>query len=607
MSHQPHELVGIYATEWLLIGSFGLLVSAVLALLDTVAAKSKWQAPPGWVCRIGFAIVVALVLLFGTIAWVTALQHLPPPSLRPWVGLLCVGVLGVGFMAGRGKLSDELTTLARVGRFLSLAGAVSLLSLPFDIGFSAIPAASAQGHAVTSSASRPNIVLISIDALSASHLTPYGYARQTSPRIADFAAHAVVFDQFHSSSNFTTASVASILTGVAPWTHRVLGQAGRADAQFVRESIPALLHANGYTTAYFGSNPWAGARFQGVGKYFNHKDADMDWVFGPCLDQFSEVLPYLCEAATSRLISYSYSAAEHAASALGLISLDPHSDVAAMAARIKLWCDTEGKEKSPVFLWVHLFPPHDPYSAPKPWLGMFDQSSRALTPANSHPAVQFDAAFESPARLAVLEARYDESIAYVDHYVGELLATVQRDLGPNTVIVLTADHGESFNHGYGAHSGVMLYEDLIHIPLIISFPGGQTQQRRKELASQIDIAPTLAELAGVSPSPNWEGKSLVAPSAAPNEIIFAANFEENSYHKALSTGAVAVLRENWKLVRFLGDPRYPNMPLLQDQLFDLRKDPLEHDNLISRHHDVEAALSAEIDKQIALHGGAVGG
>jgi arylsulfatase A-like enzyme len=606
MSHQPYELVSIYATEWLLLCAFGFLLTGLLALLDTLATKSKWQVPPGSVCKIGFAMVAALVLLFGAIAWVTTFQHLPPPSLRPWVGALCLGVLGIGIIAALGKLSDELAALARLGRFLSLAGAVSLLSLPLDTGFGAISAAKAQGQSAVSGVPRPNIVLISIDALSASHLTPYGYPRQTSPRIADFASNATVFDQFHASSNFTTATIATILTGVAPWTHRVLGQAGRADAQFIHESFPALLQANGYSTAYFGSNPWAGARFQGFGKYFSHQDSDLDWVFGPCLDQLSEFLPYLCEAASSRLITYSYSAAEHAAAALGLITLDPHSNVAAMAARVSRWCETAGRQKAPVFLWIHLFPPHDPYSAPKPWLGMFDKSSAASTPANSRPAIEFEAGSESADRVAILEARYDESIAYVDHYVGELISAVQHDLGPNTAILLTADHGESFDHGYGGHSGVMLYEDLIHIPLIISLPGGQPG-RRHDLASQIDIAPTIAELAGLGPSPKWEGKSLISSSRDQDAAIFASNFEENAYHEPLRTGAIAVLQQHWKFVRFLGDPRYPKMPHLQDQLFDLQADPHEHNNLALVRPDVEVAMSAETDNQIALHGGAVGG
>ena len=605
MSHRPHELLAIYATEWLLLCAFALLIAGSFAALDILTIRLGWRVQSGRVSCIVFAVIVAVVLLFGSIAWVTTFQHLPPPSLRPWTAILACGVLVVGGLAASGRLSEQLAALARLGRIVSLIGALTLVSLPVNFSAGVVPAAPGSGTLPVGAGPKPNIVLISIDALTATHLLPYGSSRQTSPQIAAFASNALVFDRFYANSNFTTASIASILTGVAPWTHRVLGQTGKADAQSIRESFPALLHASGYLTAYFASNPWAGAREQGFGEFFDHKDSKPDWVFGPCFDRWSEVLPYLCEAASSRLISYSYSALEHAAAALGLISLDPHSNVAAMTERASRWTEAAGKLKAPVFMWIHLFPPHDPYAAPKPWLGKFDPSSAASTPADSHPAIHFEAGFESASHLATLEARYDESIAYVDHYVGDLIAAVNRNLGSNTVIVLTADHGESFDHGYGSHSGVMLYEDLIHIPLIIARPG-QSPGRRQDLASQIDIAPTIAEFAGIAPPPRWEGRSLVAEPRG-NPITFASNFEENRSYGALTTGATTVLRSNWKYVHFLGDPRYPNMPRLQDQLFDLQADPHEGVNLALAQREIVANMQSLIDEQIARHGGDTGG
>jgi arylsulfatase A-like enzyme len=297
---------------------------------------------------------------------------------------------------------------------------------------------------------------------------------------------------------------------------------------------------------------------------------------------------------------------------VGLLRLSPHSDLERIVARVGRW--TEGRDRAPVFLWVHFFPPHDPYAAPEPWLGRFDHSPAARSTVNSdparvsssNPAPLFDMSLEPASRINTLEARYDESIAYVDHYVGQLIAVARRNLGPNTAILLTADHGESFDHGYGGHTGPMLYEDLIHIPLIVELPNASAALvRRDALGAQIDLAPTIATIAEVAPSPSWTGRSLLAlPDSSEPRTIFAMNFEQNESRGRLTTGSVAALRSNWKLVRFFGEPKYSNMPKLQTQLFDLAEDPHEHRNVAANRSDIVAALSAQIDEQLALHGNA---
>jgi arylsulfatase A-like enzyme len=590
------ELIPLYATEWLILGIFGLLAAGLFAVIDFAAARSPWRVEHGFFSRVGFAIVVAVALFFGALAWITSFKH-SSPSLRPWLGTLIIMMLAAGSVTAFGYLKDELAAIGDLARFLSLAGSVTLLSLFFNRGDS-IAAPPTRPVPVAGTA-RTNIVLVTIDALAANHLSIYGYSRPTSPQIGQLSTSGIVFERFYANSNFTSAGVASMLTGVLPWTHRVLQLQGRTNNDLISESIPARLHAAGYTTAYFGSNPWAGGRVQGYSQFFDHKESDLDWPFGPCFDVLANAIPYLCVAASNRLIQYSYSALVHAAGSLNLITLDPHSNPDAMVERVARWTHSVDK-RAPIFLWVHFFPPHDPYSAPAPWLGLFDHSSLASNPIESHPAVHFEAKFETAERLEALKARYDESIAYVDHSVGELISTVRKEFGPNTAIFLTADHGESFDHGYGSHGGVMLYEDLIHIPLIISLPSAESK-RRDDLASQVDIAPTMAAVAGIPVSPAWVGRSLLeAPSGEP--IVFAMNFEENVARQSLSKGAVASLWSHWKSVQFFGKPRYPDIPVLNNELFDLRADPTEHNDLIAQEVDVASKFSADVRRQLALHG-----
>lgn len=243
--------------------------------------------------------------------------------------------------------------------------------------------------------------------------------------------------------------------------------------------------------------------------------------------------------------------------------------------------------RSPVFLWVHFLPPHSPYAAPAPWLGQFDSSQTARHVDDSNPEAEFLFARVAGDRARTLEARYDESVKYADHYVGDYLEQALRLLGPNTAVIVTADHGESFEHGYGTHGGPGLFESIIHIPLLIRLPYQTSGARTSSLVEQVDIAPTLAALAGLTPPLSWEGRSLIeirGPSvagAAPGKPVYAMNFEENSRRSALTTGSICVIDGRWKLVHFMGPLHYPLMPQLHDQLYDLSTDPHELSNRIS--------------------------
>jgi arylsulfatase A-like enzyme len=258
---------------------------------------------------------------------------------------------------------------------------------------------------------------------------------------------------------------------------------------------------------------------------------------------------------------------------------------------------------------VHFFPPHAPYATPAPWLGEFDSSDAARDAAHSEPKVAYLFASVPQQEVRTFEARYDESIKYIDHYVGELLAQATKLLGNNTVVIVTADHAESFEHGYGAHTGPALYESLIHIPLIIKLPF-QTQGARTPVpAEQVDIGPTLAELTGLEPPSSWEGRSLLgslspgqSDSPTTDKPVFTMNFEENHRNAALTTGSVAVIDGRWKLVHYAGTLHYPKMPGLHDELYDLASDPGELTNRISEQRQQAALLRKLIDSQLALHG-----
>jgi arylsulfatase A-like enzyme len=592
------ELIPLYATEWLIFALAGLVVLLGVVVLGEAAIRLRLAAKPSHFSRAAFAAVVAVALVYCARAWVASFGGwtLPPNCWR--LMLMFVPVVA-GFVSARGAAPSFLLRLASIARWLALLGSFTLISLPWTI---AAPALAPVREPLKQDAARPNIVLISIDTLAASHLTMYGAQLPTSPRIAEFASHAIVFDQFYANANFTTPGVASILTGVAPWTHRALQLPAHPRIDSTADSLPARLHAAAYTTAYFGSNPWAGGRRQGFSAYFDHEEPGRDWTVAPCTDALADWFPYLCPVAMNPMVLSVFGRAILAAEGLGLYDIKRHSDPGRIALSVDKWL--ANRPPAPVFLWVHFLQPHSPYAAPEPWIGRFDPSPAARSFGDSDGATWFAFAQESPERIKLLSARYDESIAYIDDAVGQLLATVGARLGSNTAFLITADHGESFSHGYGNHGGVMLYEDLLHIPLIVKVPGEtESAERRSGLASQIDLAPTIAALAGIAPSPNWAGRSLFnLPPDNARQVVFSMNFEENSTLGRLKTGSVAVLQGPWKLVRFLGSPVYAFMPQLDTQLYDLAADPQELHNLATTRLDLVGSLSAKIDEELALHG-----
>jgi hypothetical protein len=140
------------------------------------------------------------------------------------------------------------------------------------------------------------------------------------------ASESIVFEQFHANGNFTTTGVASILTGVLPWKHRALQLLGTPNVASIEDSLPARMHNAGYLTAYFASNPWAGARRQGFSEYFDYQSSIPEWDTAPCVDSIADRLPYLCGASSNPLIVIPFKLAARAADGLGLLDLNNFSD-----------------------------------------------------------------------------------------------------------------------------------------------------------------------------------------------------------------------------------------------------------------------------------------
>jgi arylsulfatase A-like enzyme len=603
------ELLPAYGTAFLFLALLMALPTAALWL----ALPRRASAAPSLLARVVIAVAItsaAAALLYSVLVWMQSFGWLTRWSLRRELIWLALAAGIATATSARGY--RLLPALGRAAKWLTLLGAGAALAVPFSGWHYGRPATAAAGSAVTAANGPPHILLLTIDALSAEHMSLYGAARDTTPMLSSLAQGALTFDRAYANANFTTPGVASILTGTRPWTHRALQLPSWPDSATRKLSLPALLQQAGYQTAYVSTNAAAGASKNGLGGYFDFASRDRIHDLSLCTDTLSSWFKYACPIAAMPLFSELVALAERLQGGRDSSHYDPRL---ATAPALK-WLQRIDKQR-PVFLWVHLFPPHSPYAAPAPWLGSFDASADARHIRDTEPHWGYELGAVPDARVQVLSARYDESVAYADYYAGEFLQQALQLLGDNTVVVVTADHGESFRHGYGAHTGPGLFDEIIRVPLIIRLPHQTLGAHSAQIAEQVDIAPTLAQLAGVSAPSLWEGRSLLNPAAIPTALdteqplpdkpAFSMNFEQNPRFAPLQRGVVAVISGRWKLVHYLGRLHYPRMPVPQDALFDLFGDPAETTNLAASQPQTVARLQALIDAQLAAHGRGVFG
>jgi arylsulfatase A-like enzyme len=404
-----------------------------------------------------------------------------------------------------------------------------------------------------------NIVLLAVDTLRTDHLSAYGYRRDTSPRLLELAARGVRFDRCFAQNNATHPSFTTLMTGLHPLNHGVVGHLGKRQLD---ERIPVLaevLREHGYLTGAVDN----------MGRWFTRGFDDYR--------------------------TYPFDQRETAAMRSG-------EQANALAFD---YLRRVGRAERPFFLFVHYWDPHTPYLPPAPFDLLFAREMPEGPERDRGAALAPAFAFQPLARylrrwmgdapsLDAVAARYDGEIAYVDHCIGRLLAELEAlGLGDDTLIVLTGDHGESLGeHGiYYDHHG--LYDPQLRVPLILSHPTRLPDGAVVDaVVRHMDVAPTILDLAGLGDRMPCEGVSLRAcidghehPSG---ELVLAC---EATWQLKL-----ALRRPEWKLIRSLQPDEYGNPPV---ELYDLRRDPREEYNLVGERPEVADDLGRELDAMVA--------
>lgn len=613
LSFRPVELLQILANTALLDLAAG--IAAVLAcfllasLLAALARRDRDELFPT------LALAAARFLLaayfgYALLLWLQAIAWVPHvPSDRYWLLIAAPSALMSLFATWRypapGPILRGVQPLAAIGLGLALIGGGGLLVR--SLSASSSPASSAER-----SAARPvprHVVVLSIDTLSAEHLSAHGYPIATSPNLDRLAARGLRYDRFYANANWTTPGMASLATGNRPWTTRSGVQASRPRPASVQGNLFRVAAADGFRTAAFITNPNGTPLQLGIAGDAAVVGCDLsnrvEWLIAGCAGSF---LSIDAAAFNMSLLSRVLNRVPDA-----WLAKWRTGDVRAIAEpRVALeaaarWLEAT-RERS-ALVWVHLLPPHDPYVVPAPFLGSIDAREDFRSHAELTAIPGFNAR-DSQAQLDRQRPRYDEAIRYVDARVGEFLDRLAADpVLREALIVVTADHGESFRHGYGSHGGLRLPEEVIRVPLIIAGPG-ITPGVDIQLREQVDLVPTLAALLGSEPPAGmvWEGQPLmkgrlgtdVQPVPGADEI-YSMSLEQTSSRGPLTRGAIALVRGPYKYVHYFGKPSYPNMPVLRDELYDVLADPTEEHDLIGTRPDIEQPMLQAIRAQIDAH------
>ncbi len=405
---------------------------------------------------------------------------------------------------------------------------------------------------------KPNILLIGIDSLRADHMSCYGYPKLTTPHMDRFAQGGTLFERTYSAYIPTTSGYGSMLTGMDVISTQMVALRHQGPLRPEVKTLAEIVKEEGYNTTCVGfkGNPAA----RGFDTYIDFAGWG-SWNEGrsPKAENLNAVtIPELNRLA---------------------------------------------KEKVPFFLFLRHMDPHAPYLPPAPFERMFyhgnecNPRNHSMDPVMAFkPFRDFFATWMPPGirDKDYVIAQYDGAVAYMDAAIQTILNAVETlGLLDNTIVVINSDHGETlYDHEcYFDHHG--MYDQTLHVPLILRYPGKVPAGKRMSgFNRQQDLVPTLLELAGIETDIAFDGKSLMR----------LVDGSVASYDSEFYITECTWMRKHgwrtpeWKLIVAL-EPDFHFKP--EVELYNLIADPGENNNVAEAEPEIVAMLRARMDAWIA--------
>ncbi len=403
---------------------------------------------------------------------------------------------------------------------------------------------------------RPNIVLIALDTQRADHLGCYGYGKPTSPFIDSIARRGTLFERCYAPNIPTHPSFTTMLSGKEAITHDIVNIGGGVPIAEGVRLLPEILKEHGYRTVAVDS----------MGRHFTRG--------------FDEYNTYGWDRTRPTVLRKAETVNAQALPAI---------------ERLKAQSD-------PFFLFLHYWDPHTPYLPPPPYRRKFYPRDRDPYDLNNHSMDEawtwevfkwyFHNWIPGVTDAEYVINLYDGETAYMDHHLRAVFSALA-PLQQNTLVIITADHGEILNEqlGYFDHHG--LYEGNVHVPLILYWPGTLPGGKRVPgFAQNLDLAPTLLELAGIRDRDQMEGLSLLPATFGLRD----GNYDTIYLSEATWQLKRGLRTERWKFINSLEPDRH-GRPM--QELFDLQNDPQEQRNVIEQQGEVARELEARLNAWVA--------
>jgi arylsulfatase A-like enzyme len=409
-----------------------------------------------------------------------------------------------------------------------------------------------------------NVVLIALDTQRADHLGCYGYERPTSPNIDAFATTGTVFERCYAPNIPTHPSFTTMLSGKEAITHGIVNIGGKVPIRQGVRLLPEILADAGYATVAVDN----------MGRHFTRG--------------FEQYHSYAWDRSDPTVLRMAETVNEKAIPAIKELM----------------------RGHRPFFCFLHYWDPHTPLLPPPEYRQLYYSNDRDPYDPDNHSMDEawnwepfkwyFHDWMPGVTDADYLINLYDGEVTYLDSqlvHIFEALAPIRND----TIVIITADHGENLNEqlGYFDHHG--LYEQNIRVPLIISWPGHLPAGRRVPgIVQNVDLAQTILDLLGVPQREDMEGLSLLPALYG----LRGGNYGEVYLSEATWEVKRGIRTDRWKLIRSI-EPDPHGRPMIE--LFDLETDPGEQHNLADAEPEKVSELQRRLDEWVSKRLAETGG
>jgi arylsulfatase A-like enzyme len=460
----------------------------------------------------------------------------------------------------------------------------------------------------------PNVLILVFDALSALHVSLYGYTRETMPNLARFAEKATVYHSHYSAGSFTTPGTASLLTGTYPWTHRALNLKGIVKKQLAANNIFKLFGNKGYHRLGFSHNLFVNILLHQLKDDLDEfplpdEVAIMENWFSDDLffgdyriailseetfyrpvgelptGLFSKLFFQFLETAPKRELRAKYKDIYP----LGLIG--HHGLVYKFEDTIDWVIQNIRDIPQPFLAYYHFWPPHNPYRPRYDFIDIFKDGWE--------PIDKPDHFFSDKITQKGLNNKrqlYDEYIAYADSEFGRLLDFFELEgIMENSWVIFTSDHGEMFERGIWKHFTEVSFDPLIRVPLLISQPGQENRQDIHNPTSCVDILPTLLHITGQE-IPEWCEGDILPPYQNNEDMrsVFFLDSKQSQKNKPINKGTMSLIKQQYKLSYYFGYSGFDQ----EFELYDIVNDPQEMNNIFKTNKPIASLMRDEIKAKL---------